>query len=517
MLNAILAVVSLLAGAALGVFLVVRFWAREKLASSEATLRAGLESEKAVLLEKLNGAEDRFSKLETDHQETELALSDLRATLSTEKEQRATAEEKARRIPELEQLLLTRESAINELKNQNATQQAKLSETETRLLEEQKSAQEKLALLEQAQVKLSDVFKALSSDALRTNNQSFLDLAKTTLEKFQESARGELDKKQQAITELVKPVRDSLEKVDSKIQELEKTRIGAYHGMMQQLDNVLNVNRELRLETGNLVKALRAPAVRGRWGELQLKRVVEMAGMLEHCDFEQQASANTEDGRIRPDVVVRLPGGRNLVVDAKAPLEAYLNALEFPDEAQKRLKMQDHARQIRSHISSLGRKAYWEQFNPAPEFVVLFLPGENFFSAALENDPGLIEAGVDEKVLLATPTTLIALLRAVAYGWKQESLAENAREISELGRELYKRISDMAGHWTKVGKSLGSAVENYNRAVGSLETRVLSSARKFKELQAGAESVEIEIPLPVDQNARILQAPEFEADEIVGK
>jgi DNA recombination protein RmuC len=242
-----------------------------------------------------------------------------------------------------------------------------------------------------------------------------------------------------------------------------------------------------------------------------------MAGMQDHCDFKQQVSASIEDGKIRPDVIVRLPGGRHVVIDAKAPLEAYLNALECQDDAQKRLKMQDHARHIRKHASDLGRKAYWEQFEPAPEFVVLFLPGENFFSAALENDPGLIEAGVNEKVLLATPTTLIALLRAVAYGWKQESLARNAREISELGRDLYKRISDMAGHWTKVGKSLGSAVENYNKAVGSLETRVLVGARKFKELQAGAESIEIEPAVSLEQIPRTLQAPELSENDIFGK
>ena len=516
MVDAAIALFALIFGAVLGYFFAVRL-GREKLNSLEVQLRSELESERAVLNEKLKTAESRFLEVESKRAQIEEEVSARNNELSREKELRAALEEKSSRLPHLEETITSREQTIHELNAPLASLQAKLKETETLLAEERKNSADKLALLDQAQQKLSDAFKALSSDALRSNNQSFIDLARATFEKIQESAKGELEKKQIAINELVKPVGESLEKVNARIQEMEKAREGAYHGLKQQVDMLTTVHRELRSETGNLVKALRTPAVRGRWGELQLKRVVEMAGMLEHCDFEQQASANIEDGRIRPDVVVRLPGGRRLVVDAKAPLEAYLNALECQDEAQKRLKMQDHARHIRKHASDLGRKAYWEQFEPAPEFVVLFLPGENFFSAALENDPGLIEAGVNEKVLLATPTTLIALLRAVAYGWKQESLARNAREISELGRDLYKRISDMAGHWTKVGKSLGSAVENYNKAVGSLETRVLVGARKFKELQAGAESIEIEPAVPLEQIPRTLQAPELSENDIFGK
>lgn len=415
--------------------------------------------------------------------------------------ERAALLEQVKQIPELKEQART-----------SATWQAKAAEAEARLEEERKSSGEKLQVLEEARSKLANEFKALSAQALSSNNESFLALAKATLEKYQEGARGELAKKEQAIAELVKPVRESLEKVDGKIQQLEKSREGAYQGLHQQVQLLLETQKELRCETGNLVKALRSPVARGRWGELQLQRVVEMAGMLEHCDFEQQKSINTEDGRLRPDLIVRLPGGRSILVDAKTPLEPYLAAVETSDETLRRAKFADHTRLIRQHIASLGRKAYWEQFTPAPEFVVLFLPGESFFSAALQEDPELIEAGLKEKVLLATPTTLIALLRAVAYGWRQEKLAENAQEISELGRELYKRLSDMAEHWSRVGKSLNGAVDSYNKAVGSLENRVFSTARKFKELQAAPEKVEITELAPVDQTSRLLQAPEFAAE-----
>ena len=348
-------------------------------------------------------------------------------------------------------------------------------------------------------------FKALSADALARNNQAFLELARATLAQTQEAARGDLEMRQQAIVELVAPVRSSLDKVDSQIQELEKARAGAYAALHEQVHSLVETQSQLRAETGKLVTALRTPGVRGRWGEIQLRRVVEMAGMLDHCDFVTQAAVDSEEGRLRPDLLVRLPAGKIIVVDAKTPLDGYLQAIEAPDEQTRKARLADHARQVRAHMTALGRKSYWEQFDHAPEFAVLFLPGECFFSAALENDPSLIEFGVERNIILATPTTLIALLRAVAYGWRQEKLAENAAEISALGKELFKRLSDMGDHLNRVGKGLERAVEAYNSAAGSFESRVMVTARKFAELKTAPLGVEIAPLEQVEKSPRLLQ------------
>jgi DNA recombination protein RmuC len=348
-------------------------------------------------------------------------------------------------------------------------------------------------------------FKALSADALARNNQAFLELARATLAQTQEAARGDLEMRQQAIVELVAPVRSSLDKVDSQIQELEKARAGAYAALHEQVRSLVETQSQLRLETGKLVTALRTPGVRGRWGEIQLRRVVEMAGMLDHCDFVTQAAVDSEEGRLRPDLLVRLPAGKIIVVDAKTPLDGYLQAIEAPDEQTRKARLADHARQVRAHLVALGRKSYWEQFDHAPEFAVLFLPGECFFSAALESDPSLIEFGVAQNIILATPTTLIALLRAVAYGWRQENLAQNAAEISALGKDLFKRLSDMGDHWNKMGKALERAVEAYNAAVGSLEARVMVTARKFADLKTAPLGVEIAELEPVEKSVRAVQ------------
>jgi len=359
------------------------------------------------------------------------------------------------------------------------------AELQAALEQERRGMAEKQALLDEARTRLSDAFKALSAEALQNNGQSFLALARATLEKFQESARGDLEKRQQAIGELVRPMRESIDKFDGRVREIEQARTDAYARLTQQIVSMQETQQQLRGETASLVKALGTPQVRGRWGELTLRRVVELAGMQAHCDFEEQVSVSGgSDDRLRPDLVVRLPSGRSVAVDAKAPLTAYLEAADAPDDALRTAKLADHARRIKEHIRALTAKNYWERIQPAPEFVVLFLPGEQFYSAALQADPSLIEWSVGQRVILATPTTLIALLKAVSYGWKQEALAVNARQIADLGRELYKRLTDMSGHLAEVGDRLGKATQSYNRAVGSFETRVLVSARRFETLEA---------------------------------
>jgi DNA recombination protein RmuC len=401
---------------------------------------------------------------------------------------------------------------IQRMQQSGADLQAQTARLETALKEERARAQEKAALLNEAQVKLSDAFKALSSEALKSNNQSFMELAKATLERFQEAAKGDLEKRQQAIEQIVKPVQESLGKFDSKIQDLEKARVGAYEVLREQVKTLNETQNQLRQEAANLVKALGTPHVRGRWGEIQLRRVVEMAGMLDHCDFYEQQNIDTEDGRLRPDLIVKLPGAKHVVVDAKAPLSAYLDAMEAKEEGIRQFKLQDHARQIRDHMKALSQKSYWDQFESTPEFVVLFLPGETFFSAALEQDPALIEQGVEQRIILATPTTLIALLKAVAYGWRQASLADNARHISELGKELYKRIKDLSCHFADMGSRLEKAVESYNKAAGTLESRVLVSARRFRDLESVGGEAEIELLEPVDSAPRQLQSPELSVE-----
>jgi len=403
-----------------------------------------------------------------------------------------------------------REQLLGDLQQRHSELLAEVSRLETRLTAERHSNEEKLALLNDARAQLSDTFKVLSAETFKNNSQQFLQLARTTLEKYQEGARGDLDQRQKAIDQLVRPLHESLTKVDSRIHELEKARTDAYGRLDQHLASLLETQRGLKQETDNLVKALRAPMVRGRWGEIQLRRVVEMAGMLNYCDFLEQESVTTEGGRLRPDLIVKLPNQKNIVVDAKAPLMAYLESLEEEDEGKRRAHLNDHARQIRDHLSKLSAKQYWDQFEPTPEFVVLFLPGETFFAAALEQDPALIEFGVDKKVLLATPTTLIALLRAVAYGWRQEQLTENAQVISQLGRELYDRLVTLTAHFGKVGKGLERAVEGYNSAVASLDSRVLVTARKFKELGAYSGK-ELETPEPIEKTTRILASPSEDA------
>jgi len=417
------------------------------------------------------------------------------------------------RLEELDQRLAAREREVEERRREATALGARVAELTSTVDQERQRAVEKLRLLEEAQVKLGDAFRALSAEALQHNNQSFLDLAKATLESFQQGARQDLDLRRQAIGEMVRPLGESITRVDQKLLEIEKERTAAYAGLSEQLRGMRESESRLERETGRLVQALRTPAARGRWGEMQLRRVVEMAGMLEYCDFVMQSELATEDGRLRPDMVVRLPSGRQVVVDAKAPLEAYLEALDIEDEELRRGRFAAHAAQIRSHLNKLSEKSYWSQLDGAPEFVVLFLPGEVFFSAALEQDPRLIEFGVEHNVIVATPTTLIALLRAVHYGWRQERIADKAREISELGRELHDRLRVFATHLESMRRGLDRSVEAYNQAVGSLEGRVLPQARRFRELGAtGGEEIPVLQSIP-----RAIRSPELHAGDARGE
>jgi len=385
---------------------------------------------------------------------------------------------------------------------------------------ERRAAQERKDSFKQAAEELSEKFKALSRDALRDNSQSFLDLANSRLEKFQETAKGDLELRQKAIDQLVQPLKESLEKVDGKIGDLEKTRAGAYSELREQVKALATSQSQLQAETGNLVKALRAPHVRGRWGEIQLRRVVELAGMLEYCDFIEQETLATEDSRIRPDLIVRLPGNRTIVVDSKVPFDAFYESITTTDDIVRLAKLKEHARLVRVHITALSRKSYWETVQPTPEFVLLFLPGETFYSAALEHDPKLIEDGVSEKVIIATPTTLIALLKAVSYGWRQEQMASNAQEVSKLGKDLYDRLRTFTNYFADIGKGLDRALDSYNKGVGSLEARVLVTARKFKERGAiGGEDIEtlehvdkLARPLSLDEGGLFPDLVAAEAD-----
>ncbi|HTJ63026.1 MAG TPA: DNA recombination protein RmuC [Alphaproteobacteria bacterium] len=352
--------------------------------------------------------------------------------------------------------------------------------------------------------RLAAEFRRLSTEALGQNNRQFLDLAKTQFEGFQASAKGD-------IGQMLQPVKESLAKVDLQIAEMEKARAGAYGRLSQQVEEMAKTHLRLGSETQKLVTAMRNPGVRGRWGELQLRRVIEMAGMQAHVDFVEQASFAAEDGRQRPDVIVRLPGGRTLVIDSKVPFDHYFEAAGDggEDDPLRPEALARHARAVRNHMSELGRKSYWEQFKPSPDLVVMFLPDEGFFSAALRVDPGLVEAGIQNHVVPATPTTLIALLRAVEFGWRQEAMADNAREISEQAAELYKRLSKFGEHFQKVGRGLSTAIGSYNEAVGSMERQVLPSARRIKEMKAVHAAAELpDLPM-IDIAARQLSAPEL--------
>ena len=394
--------------------------------------------------------------------------------------------------------------------SENSTLLAAKAGVDATLESERRNSAEKLQLLADASEELQAQFKALASAALESSNASFLQLAKGTLEKYQSEARGELEKREKAVETLVKPISDSLKQVDEHVRELEKSRAEAYGNLTSQVASLLKTQEALQAETGNLVKAMREPQARGRWGELQLRRCLELAGMLEYCDFLEQVSVTVDERTRRPDVVVKLPGEKNIVIDSKVPLTAYLAALEAADEAARRDLLTNHARQVRQHIENLSSKSYWTQFESTPEFVVLFLPGEVFFRAALDADAELIEYGVKRKVIVASPTTLIALLRAVAYGWNQKNLAEGAREISAAGKTLYQRLSAMAWNFEDIGKRLGGAVDSYNKAVGSMERSVFPIARKLPDLDRSLSAADLPDLHQVEKTPRQLESPDWQ-------
>ncbi len=345
---------------------------------------------------------------------------------------------------------------------------------------------------------LQTSFKALSFDALEQTSKAFLQLAQTQLEKYQEGAKAELKGREAAIVASLEPLKSAVKQLDLQHQELEKRREGAYSALAKQLEQMMHSDVELRRETAHLASALKTPHIRGSWGEVHLRRVVELAGLVNHCDFQQQVSLENDDRGFRPDLLVHLPGDRHIVVDAKVPLTAYLDAQADADPSKK---LKEHAAALRKHIKDLSSKEYWKRIEKSPDYVVLFLPAEAFFSAALQADPTLIELGADQNVVIATPTTLIAILRAIAFGWKQEALSQNAAEIAKAGAELYERLAVLSEHWGKVGRQLGLSVESYNQAVASLEQRFLPSARKLKEF-AGLTK-EIAVPEPIEKLVRV--------------
>ncbi|MBB5786005.1 DNA recombination protein RmuC [Jiangella mangrovi] len=391
--------------------------------------------------------------------------------------------------------------------------QAEQTRLETELAHARTSGEEKLALLRAEQERLTQEFQRLSADALRQNRAEFLELATEQFKGSEERVKTELEHRRQAVEAMVKPLNDQLEKVTTHAHQLEKARATAYGELRTQLETMGKSSEQLRLETQQLVTALRAPQVRGRWGELQLRRVVEAAGMVEHVDFSEQTTADTSDGKLRPDLVVSLAGGKKVVVDAKVAFNGYLEAMEARDEATRDKRLAAHARHLKTHIDSLAAKQYWEQFTPTPEFVVMFVPSDVFLNAAMERDPTLFEHAFERNVVIATPSTLVALLRTVGYTWRQEALAQNAQEVLTLGRELHSRLATMGGHLARLGRQLDGAVKAYNDGVSSLESRVLVSARKMADLKVVDE--EIEAPPQVERAARQLQAPEMVDDALI--
>ena len=423
----------------------------------------------------------------------------------TELEKRASRAEAT--VEELRQQVQQRDVEITQIRNELDIEKQSKIEALTKLDASQESFEEQKALIEAMKAEMTDTFNALSSAALKSSSEDFLRLASEHLGKVVADTKGKLGEHQAAMDGMLKPLHETLKRYEEQIRLIEESRHKAYGSLEEQLRSLASTHENLQRETSNLVSALRRPQVRGRWGEMQLRRVAELSGMSTHCDFTEQQSLDTEKGRIRPDMIVHLPMEREIVVDSKVSLEAYLDAISSSTEDERKSKMEKHAQQVRAHMNKLASKEYWSQFAQSPEFVILFIPGESFLSSALDVDNTLIEDGIQRRVIIATPTTFIALLRAIAYGWRQEQITKNAQEISELGRQLYERMNILVQHFDSIGSNLEKAIGAYNKAVGSMESRILPSVRRFKELGVtGAD--EIPIIEQIDQKPRNLSMSE---------
>ncbi len=424
---------------------------------------------------------------------------ELRQNLLAETERRSAAEAKLLELPKLETLVGNRDRTIAAFSDDKGEYLAQIAQLEADLKNEREKLAENLKLLDEAKTRLTEAFEALAAKALSSNNDSFLKLAQQNFNTIHESAKGDLRNRQTAIDELVKPLKASLEKVDEKIQALETKREGAYSSIEAQITNLVTANTDLRKEAANLAGALRSPNVRGRWGEIQLRRVLELSGMIEYCDFDVQKTTDN-DGKVgRPDVIVKLPNNWRVAVDSKVPYDAFLEAVQATDDGVRTAKFRDHARAVRGFVDSLSRKAYAEAIQPSPDYVIMLIPGESFYYAAVEQDPNLLEYGAERKVLVVSPMALIGLLRAIHFGWSEEKLAENAREISDLAKQLYDRIGTFVDHFEGIGSGIESAAKAYDKAARSLKARVLVTTQRFKELGATNSDLinppkEIEMP-----------------------